>query len=155
MTDLQAYVRGKQSTLTALAQRAKTSTAQLSRIATGRSRPSPDLARRIEAATEGEVTAASLLGVSEGGRTQKRRDGKWLVEVDANGRAYLPAELLADFGVGPGDPLVLARTETGFRASSMRQAIRLMQESLRPSLQPGESVVDELIAERRAEAARD
>jgi hypothetical protein len=39
--------------------------------------------------------------------------------------------------------------------SSQRKAIRRIQDELAKLVRPGESIVDELIAERRAEAARE
>ncbi|MGE3913772.1 MAG: hypothetical protein AB7K36_30795, partial [Chloroflexota bacterium] len=38
------------------------------------------------------------------------------------------------------------------RIRSFRESIRRVQERVRPYIRPGESIVDELIAERRAEA---
>jgi transcriptional regulator with XRE-family HTH domain len=48
-----------------LAQAIGTSRPHLSKVERGATEPSPDLAKRIETYTRGEVTAASLLGLSE------------------------------------------------------------------------------------------
>lgn len=156
MTNLDRYLRRTRDrqSASAVAARAGVTSGMLSEFRSGKRRPSPDVAKRIEAATAGEVTAASLLGVA-GGDVRKRRDGKWVVEIGEDGRAHLPAELLAEFGIAPGEPLVLSRTDLGFQANSMWQGVRRMQESTRGLLRPGESIVDELIAERRIEASRE
>jgi transcriptional regulator with XRE-family HTH domain len=155
MTLLQAYMARTKITARDLAERTGLSEPMVTQIKLGKRRPSPETAMRIEAATTGEVTASALLGLSSGGGVRRRPDGKWVVEVDGEGRVVLPADLLADFGLEPGETLVFARTETGLRANSPGKAAREMQNHTRGLIAPGESVVDELIAERRAEAARE
>lgn len=54
-------------TQSSLAKNAGLATPYISQIETGSRRPSPEAAKRIEAATNGEVTAAELLGLKSGG----------------------------------------------------------------------------------------
>ncbi len=63
MTELRDYVHETQTTLQALARQAGVSAAQLSRVASGKSAPSPRLARRLETVTAGRVNAGRLLGL--------------------------------------------------------------------------------------------
>lgn len=113
---------------------------------------------KIEAATGGKVTAASLLGVGEGQPGTLARplnDGRWYANVEDEGGVKLPADLLRSFGFEDGDTVVFRQTKDGVLMSSQRKAIRRIQDDLTKLVRPGESVVDELIAERRAEAARE
>lgn len=58
--DLVSYRKSQKLTLAALAARCGCSQAQLSRIEAGKSRPSVELAARIQAETGGAVTVAAL-----------------------------------------------------------------------------------------------
>lgn len=158
MNALGKFTRDRRGALAEIARRVGASDAQVSRVAQGKSRPSPELARKIEAATGGEVTAASLLGVGDGQvGTQARplNDGRWFAAVEGESRVELPAALLRAFGFEDGDTVVFRQTKDGVLMSSQRKAIRRIQDELSKLARPGESVVDELIAERRAEAARE
>jgi hypothetical protein len=57
--------------------------------------------------------------------------------------------------VKPGDTLWLEETEDAVCMTSLRQAIRRAQDLVRQYVPPEVSLVDELIAERRAEAERE
>jgi AbrB family looped-hinge helix DNA binding protein len=66
------------------------------------------------------------------------------------GRVVIPAAMREALGVGPGDEL-LARVANGeLRLTTRAAAIRRIQERLAKYKKPGESVVDEFLAERRA-----
>ncbi|TKT81277.1 AbrB/MazE/SpoVT family DNA-binding domain-containing protein [Aquamicrobium sp. LC103] len=66
------------------------------------------------------------------------------------GRIVIPAAMREEMGVKPGDTLV-AHVENGeLRLISRRMALRRVQEKARQRKEPGESVVDEFLAERRA-----
>ncbi len=76
-------------------------------------------------------------------------------KLDSAGRLLVPAELRESLGLRPGSSVVL-RVENGeLRIVSQREVLRRIQEMLRPLVPDGVNLVDEFIAERRAEAARE
>jgi AbrB family looped-hinge helix DNA binding protein len=75
--------------------------------------------------------------------------------VGENGRLLIPAELRAALGLRAGGP-VMARVEAGaLVVEPLDMIVRRVQASMRQYVRPGESLVDALIADRRAEAARE
>jgi len=83
------------------------------------------------------------------------RDGIARTKINANGRITLPAELREAIGVKPGDEVLLRVREGELVVYTLAHAIETMQRESRRYLKPGQSLVDELIKERRAEAAKD
>jgi AbrB family looped-hinge helix DNA binding protein len=77
------------------------------------------------------------------------------VKVGPGGRIVIPARLREKLGVKPGDTVWLEEDNEQVRISSVRQAIRKAQALVRQYVPEGVSLVDELIAERRAEAERE
>ncbi|HET6467682.1 MAG TPA: AbrB/MazE/SpoVT family DNA-binding domain-containing protein [Geminicoccaceae bacterium] len=77
------------------------------------------------------------------------------VHVDRQGRMVIPAPIRAELGIENGGVLTLETDEDGVHLRSHHQAIRKIQELVRRYVPDGVSLVDELIAERRAEAARE
>jgi AbrB family looped-hinge helix DNA binding protein len=74
------------------------------------------------------------------------------VRVGPKGRVVLPIEARRALGIQEGDELVAILEEDGIRLMTRQAAIA----SLRGLLGKGEgSLIDELIAERRAEAERE
>lgn len=77
------------------------------------------------------------------------------VKVGPGGRIVIPAKLREKLGVKPGDTVWLEEDNEQLRITTVRQAIRRMQD-LVAQYAPGDSgLADELIAERREEAARE
>jgi AbrB family looped-hinge helix DNA binding protein len=76
------------------------------------------------------------------------------IQIGAQGRLVIPAALRKALNLKPGDRLV-ARQDGEALVLERREAIeKRLQDRFRPI--PGEvSLVDELIAERRAEAAKE
>lgn len=75
------------------------------------------------------------------------------VRLDGRGRLALPADVRRRLAVSPGELVVLDEAEGGgLRVRSLRAVAEALRGSVR---HPGESLVDELIAGRRAAAARD
>lgn len=72
-----------------------------------------------------------------------------------DGRAIIPAPIRKRFGLQPGDTLVWDDDGGKMKVTSYQQVLRDVQESFAPYRIPGVSAVDELIAERRAEAAKE
>ena len=157
MSNFSDYLDSRRGAASALAKRVGISKGTLSSIRTGRSRPSPQLAKKIEQATEGEVTAASLLGLVSGApaRSQRLDAKRWLIWTGDRGEAPVPLEVLEDLGIAPGEPIAFRKSERGWEVTSVKNDMRGVQERTRKFARPGVSVVDELIAERRAEAERE
>lgn len=78
------------------------------------------------------------------------------VKIAGNGRVCIPADVRAKLGLKEGDSLVLDATDDGIVLRTRQQAIRRAQALSRKMLagQPN-STVDDFIAEKRREAARE
>src|SRR4051812_8848736 len=77
------------------------------------------------------------------------------VRLAAGGRIVIPAEVRQLLGLKVGEELLLTRDEVGFRLTTYPQAIRQAQSLFAKLKGEGESVVEELLRERRDEAARE
>jgi AbrB family looped-hinge helix DNA binding protein len=75
--------------------------------------------------------------------------------IGAGGRLVIPAEIRRALGLKDGESVVLRVEDGELRVWSVREGIRRAQAIASKYIRPGESMVDELIAERRAENARD
>lgn len=74
-------------------------------------------------------------------------------KIIKGGKIVIPAELRRELGFADGDQLVFEREGESLVVKSYHQVVREVQEAFRPfKPQDGSSLVDELIAERRAEA---
>lgn len=162
MRSLEAYMMKHGLTQEQVAQRSGLSKAMLNQINSGKRRPSPETAKRIEAATDGEVSATSLLGLAESGSRFQHElpprtlsDGRWAATVAADGSLFLTPEVVQAFGFEPGERLVLHPMDGDVRINSADRALLKMQRELKRLAPPGVSVVDDFIADKRAEAARE
>jgi AbrB family looped-hinge helix DNA binding protein len=70
-------------------------------------------------------------------------------------RVAIPAKVCARLGIAPGDPLVLEEDGESLRLIPFARLLQYIQATFAPYRIEGHSEVDELIAERRAEAAQD
>ncbi len=79
------------------------------------------------------------------------------LKIDSAGRIVIPAEMRAAMMVKPGETVVGHVVDGEFRIVSPAVALKRVQAFARKwkAEHPGESVVDELIAERREEARRE
>ena len=77
------------------------------------------------------------------------------VMVSAAGRIVIPAAFRKELGIKAGDVLVVQVDDDELRLFTPRSGIARAQALVRKYIPPGISLVDELIAERRAEAARE
>lgn len=77
------------------------------------------------------------------------------VRLAAGGRIVIPAEVRQLLGIQVGEELLLNLDEVGFRLTTSRQAIRQAQSLFAKMKGEGESVVEELLRERRDEAAKE
>ncbi len=75
--------------------------------------------------------------------------------VDRHGRVVIPAEYRRALGLREGDRVMVQLDDGVLRILTHARAIRKVQEALAPYFAGKPSPVDELIAERRAEAARE
>lgn len=77
-------------------------------------------------------------------------------KVIAGGKIVIPAELRRELGLNTGDTVVIEREDGKLVLKSYLQVVREVQAAVRERAIPYEgSIVDELIAERRQEAARE
>ena len=77
------------------------------------------------------------------------------VELGAGGRVVIPAPFRAALGMKPGDKLTVRLEGTELRIYTYREGIRRARELVRKHIPGGLGTVDEFIAERRQEAARE
>ena len=75
--------------------------------------------------------------------------------LSEGGRIVIPAEFREALGLAVGDEVRLRLDDGEIRIFTLDHAIRQAQELVRRYVPEGVSLVDELIAERRAEAARE
>ena len=78
-----------------------------------------------------------------------------VTKVDKNGRVFIPAEYRRELGLKPGDRVVVELCDEELRIVPHAEALRRVQELVARYVSDDRSLVDELIAERRAEAARE
>jgi AbrB family looped-hinge helix DNA binding protein len=77
------------------------------------------------------------------------------VELGAGGRLVIPAPMRAALGMKEGDKVLVRLEGHELRIYTYQEAMRRAQEIVRSFVPTGVSLVDELIADRRAEAARE
>jgi AbrB family looped-hinge helix DNA binding protein len=74
--------------------------------------------------------------------------------MSKEGRVLIPAVVRQELGLSENEPLSIYVQDGEVRIVSRLQAIRRMQQRMAKRKKPGESVVDELLRERRQEAKR-
>lgn len=74
--------------------------------------------------------------------------------LDRQGRVLIPAEVRREKGWTTGERVVVRLVDGDATVMTPREAVRMAQEVFMQGIPPGVSLVDELIAERRAAAAR-
>jgi AbrB family looped-hinge helix DNA binding protein len=75
--------------------------------------------------------------------------------VDSAGRVLIPASSRQRLGIGQGDEVLVEVDDRGIHIRTAAQALKEAQDYFATIKKPGESIVDELIRERREEAARE
>ena len=75
--------------------------------------------------------------------------------ITEGGRIVIPAEYRKALGLQVGDEVMLTLDDGELRIMTIEAAIRRAQEIVSRYVPEGRSLADELIAERRAEAARE
>lgn len=77
------------------------------------------------------------------------------VKVGEGGRLVIPADVRKRLGIKVGDFLGMDEGETSLTLTSGSAALRRLQKSFEGTMPAGVSIVDELIADRRKEAANE
>lgn len=77
------------------------------------------------------------------------------LKVNENGRVVIPSEFRKALGIRSGDEVILSWKDDEIRITTMKRRIERAQRHVRKYVKPGVSLVDELIADRRREAAQD
>lgn len=77
------------------------------------------------------------------------------VRVFEGGKLVIPAAMRRELGIGAGDTVLVSVDEGELRVRSLTSAIARAQALVRKYVPEGVSLVDQLIAERREEAARE
>jgi AbrB family looped-hinge helix DNA binding protein len=77
------------------------------------------------------------------------------LKVNENGRVVIPASFRKALGITAGDEVILRMEDDELRITTMKRRIERAQRHARKYIKPGVSLVDELIAERRAAAKRE
>jgi antitoxin PrlF len=75
--------------------------------------------------------------------------------VNQEGRMFIPAACRAKLGIAGGEELLVEISERGLLLYKPEHALQRLQDWVSEHVPPGTSLVDELIAERRTEAARE
>jgi bifunctional DNA-binding transcriptional regulator/antitoxin component of YhaV-PrlF toxin-antitoxin module len=75
--------------------------------------------------------------------------------IQDGGRLVVPVELRRELGLQTGSDVVLDVVNGALRVRTMEQVVKDAQAMMRRYVPEGVSLVDELIADRRAEAARE
>ncbi len=77
------------------------------------------------------------------------------LKINQNGRVVIPAAVRKALGVDIGDELIGQFTDDELRITTRKRRIERAQRHVPKYVKPGVSLVDELIADRRREAARE
>jgi AbrB family looped-hinge helix DNA binding protein len=77
------------------------------------------------------------------------------LRIGENGRIAIPAAYRRELGMRPGDELIVRVEEGEIRLSSPKLALERARRILGRYLADGDGLADSLIADRRAEAARE
>lgn len=76
-------------------------------------------------------------------------------QITSGGRIVIPAELRRAMGLKDGDEVLVRLEEGELRISTRRERLKRAQAMVRSRLDADRSLADELVAERRVEAARE
>jgi AbrB family looped-hinge helix DNA binding protein len=82
-------------------------------------------------------------------------DAETRLRIDENGRVVIPVAFREALGIRSGDEVVLRIEDDELRITTLRRRVERAQRLVRQHVKPGDSLVDELIAERRETAAND
>lgn len=106
--------------------------------------------RREERAPQASDPEAG--GLSQGSPSEPSPDWVWAT-VGRGGALQIPKAMLDATGIKEGDPVKLSKEGDVITVASRAAALRDLQDHVRRYVPEGVSLVDQLLAERRAEAA--
>lgn len=86
-------------------------------------------------------------------RLGSRHKNTHRVRVAAGWRIVIPADVRQGLGIKVGDEVFLYRDRHGIRIDTLEHAVREVQAFFAPFKRPEESVVEDLLKDRREEAA--
>jgi AbrB family looped-hinge helix DNA binding protein len=81
--------------------------------------------------------------------------GNVKVKVSKGGRVVIPVEYRRALGIRVGDEVIVSMEDGVVHVATGEQVLRRSQDLIRQYVPAERSLVDELIADRRAEAARE
>ena len=76
-------------------------------------------------------------------------------KLGKGGRVVIPAEYRKRLGIEPGDEVIVSFKDGEIKITTVREAVRRAQKIVRRFVPEGRMLSDELIRERREEAARE
>ena len=82
-------------------------------------------------------------------------DPESFARVNQNGRVVIPASFRKALGIKAGDEVILRIEDDELRITTMKRRLERAQRRVRQYVEPGVSLADELIAERREAARRE
>ena len=86
---------------------------------------------------------------------QHQTEIKARCKIDPAGRILIPVEARQQLNIGPGDEVILEVHDGQMTVSTFQAVLRELQQEIGQRAKPGDSVVDELLAERQTEADRE
>ncbi len=75
--------------------------------------------------------------------------------VNENGRVVIPAQFRKALGIGAGDEIVLRLQENELRITTAKHRLERARRLVRKYVNPGRSLADELIKDRRETARKE
>lgn len=82
-------------------------------------------------------------------------DSESRIRVNENGRLVIPAEYRKALGIKAGDEIILRMEDDELRITTMKRRLERARRRVRKYVEPGVSLADELIAERRMAAKQE
>jgi AbrB family looped-hinge helix DNA binding protein len=82
-------------------------------------------------------------------------DTETRMRINENGRIVIPASFRKALGVKVGDEVILRMEDDELRITTMQRRLERARRRIRRYVEPGVSLADELIAERREAAKRE
>jgi AbrB family looped-hinge helix DNA binding protein len=77
------------------------------------------------------------------------------IKVEQSGRILIPAQVRRKLHIQEGSEVIVRLDDSGFHVMSREQALNRIQQDLRKYIPEGRMLSEELLAERRQEAARE
>jgi AbrB family looped-hinge helix DNA binding protein len=75
--------------------------------------------------------------------------------INKEGRLVIPAKLRKQLGLKSDQPVLVQADSEGLHIYTVEDSIRRLQKWVQTNIEPNRNLVDELIATRRAETAKD